>query len=171
MNGHASTSATGGNTMSSTNFWFDRHGNCKNPGQAIAYLQDTQSRTYLSDFWSGFQIPRSIDLQNQALLMMGITDNLQAALLRDYNNGNGIGAVQTAGPGSLKIAYVRRRAGIETKSVVIIADFNLYWVGQYTNWGGQTGWIDMYPGYNQAISIDTLARNVIPIGSGKTAQW
>ena len=111
--------------MSSTNFWFDRHGNCKNPGQAIAYLQDTQSRTYLSDFWSGFQIPRSIDLQNQALLMMGITDNLQAALLRDYNNGNGIGAVQTAGPGSLKIAYVRRRAGIETKSVVIIADFNL----------------------------------------------
>jgi hypothetical protein len=171
--------------MSGTNFWFDRGiGNCKAPGQAIACLQDAQSRTYLSDFWGavGQRPPATIDLENGALLMMGISDNLQTVLLHDYNN-NGIRAVQTGfparpgvparpgAPGSLKIAYVRRRAWSETKSVVIIADFENYWVRQLTNWGGKLGWIDMYPGFNQAISIDTLARQVIWAGSGQPAEW
>jgi hypothetical protein len=172
--------------MSVTNFWFDRGiGNCKNQGQAIALLQDTQSRTYLSDYWvgTGFAIPSTLYLENGALLMMGITEKLQDALLHDYNNGNGITAVETGypprpgvparpgAPGSLKIAYVRRRAGKETKSVVIIADLNLYWAGQLTNWGGQKGWIDMGAGFQQAISINTLARQTIWAGSGKSAEW
>jgi hypothetical protein len=153
--------------MSGTNFWFDRNGDCKDPAQAIAWLQDARSRTYLSDYYTGFAIPQSIDLQNQALLMMGTTGHLQAALLRDYNNGNGIRAVQTAGAGSMKIWYVRRRAGTETKSVVIIASEPLYWGSQ-----ARTGWKDMYPSsYINAMSLNSLASQVLPTGSGKAAEW
>ena len=157
--------------MPHTNFYFDRAGDCKHPGQAIAWLQDTRSRTYLTDYYAGTgaAIPRSIDLQNQALLMMGTTSELQTALAQDLNNG--LGAVETAGAGSMKIWYVRRKAGWDTKTVVIIASWPAYWGGQATNFGGQ-GWQDLYPNsYIQAISLNTLARNVIPIGSGKTAQW
>jgi hypothetical protein len=63
----------------SASFHFDRHGDCKNPGQAIAWLQDTRARGSLSDYWipNGFAVPNRIDLQNQALLMMGTTEALQ----------------------------------------------------------------------------------------------
>jgi hypothetical protein len=159
--------------MSSTNFWFDNNRSCQDPGQAIAWLQDARSRTYLSDYWAGFQIPRRIDLQGQALLMMGITDTLKPALVRDYNNGNGISAVHTAAAGSMKIWYVRRKTSsyLETKTVVIIADFNLYWQGANPANFGRTGWRDLYPNsYINAISLGTLA-TIVETASGVTAWW
>ena len=73
--------------------------------------------------------------------MMGTTSELQTALAQDLNNG--LGAVETAGAGSMKIWYVRRKAGWDTKTVVIIASWPAYWGGQATNFGGQ-GWQDLY---------------------------
>jgi hypothetical protein len=159
--------------MSGTNFYFDHKGNCKDPGQAIALLQSPESNTMLSSYWPGVRTPRQVILlQNTALLMMGITEYLQAALLRDYNNGDGIMHLETAGEGTMKIWYVRRRASLETKSVVIIASFPLYWAGQHTNYGGKLGWQDMYPNsYINAMSLNSLANVVLPTGSGVTAWW
>jgi hypothetical protein len=154
--------------MPSVNFHFDRRGDCKNPGQAIAWLQDTRARGSLSDFWAGFAIPNRIDLQDQALLMMGTTANLQRVLLQDY--ANGVVSLETAGAGSMGIRYVRRRAGLETKTVVIIASDSAYWApgGHFF---GTNEWRDLWPGYNQAISIETLANHVVPRAKGVNAWW
>jgi hypothetical protein len=168
-----------------TNFYFDAHGSCKDPGQAIAYLQaDQYSPTYLSQFYPNLVPGGTIQLGNSALLMMGITDELQAALRRDYKNGQGIVALQTAG--WMRIWYVRRRVWSmppETKTVVIIASWTDYWGHQsvdletvepyFEKRGDRNNWFRLWPaipsGYS--MSLGTLAEQVLPTVSSVPPWW
>ena len=71
----------------------------------------------------------------------------------------------------MKIWYVRRKAGWDTKTVVIIASWPAYWGGQATNFGGQ-GWQDLYPNsYIQAISLNTLANQILTNAQQVAAWW
>jgi hypothetical protein len=152
------------------NFYFDGLGSCKDPGQAIAYLQaDQYSPPYLSQLYPPNQVPQgTIHLGTSALLMMGTTGELQTALRQDYLNG--IRAVETAGIASMRIMYVRRRAGLETKTVVIIASWTDYW-GQNYNWFGGNNWYDLHQGYYNAQSLQALADQLLPTASGGQAWW
>lgn len=153
--------------MSKANFWFDQTGDCQNPGQAIAWLQSVGSPRYLSDWWTS-QTPWQISLGNRALLMMGTTEKLREALLEDIKSG--INAVDV--PTFMNIWYVRRRAKLETKSVVIIADKDQYWGPSYKNTLGQKGWKEMCRGIVSGhVGLKELADNILPEGQGKTAEW
>jgi hypothetical protein len=170
-----------------TNFHFDWTGDCRDPGQAIAWLQDARSKTFLSEFWAGYPIPSSINLWRTsttqpptitgsgALLMMGTTGELTTALRRDQQNG--INAVYTAEQGSMRIWFVRRRAGLDRKSVVIIASFPSYWQGQYPAYQPpEKGWMDMWPAnwpQRHYIYLQELidVAGVLSVGSGVDNKW
>jgi hypothetical protein len=162
-----------------TNFYLDANGSCKNPGQAIAWLQsDQDSPGYLTNLFLGVPPGGTIHLGNQALLMMGITEELQAALRLDY--ANGIHAVETAGGGSMRVYYVRRRVWSmppETKSVVIIASWPTYWQqnGNYfcRNWPPRAGdgWYNLWDANYNNMPLDGLADRVLLAASGVTAWW
>lgn len=155
--------------MPHTNFWFDQSQarDCKDPGQAIAWLQDTRSRTYLSDYWAGFAIPSNIDLQGQALLMMGTTGELQTALRQDI--ANGISGLVLRRANSTAIWFVRRRAGRDTKTVVIIACAYDYWGGAYTDPGN--GWRALQAGFLNGVLVQDLADRIVPSAKGVSAWW
>jgi hypothetical protein len=158
-------------------FHFDHEQDCKNPGQAIAWLQHPLAKRSLVSFYGGAaipQIPPSIALGSTALLMMGTTSEIQGALRQDYNDG--IQSLQTAGAGSMKIWYVRRRAGMETKTVVIIASWPDYWGSRndyyYDAARYPKGWYDLYQNsYQNAISLQTLADQILPAGQGVSSWW
>jgi len=168
-----------------TDFHFDWTGDCRDPAQAIGWLQYDTSKTFLSEFYAGTNIPQSINLWRMsttqpntiastcALLMMGTTGELTKALQRDQQNG--INAIYTADQGSMRIWFVRRSAGLETKSVVIIASFPSYWGGQYPPYQPpEKGWIDMWPAnwpQRQAIYLADLVAGVLTVGSGEKARW
>jgi hypothetical protein len=144
---------------------------CKNPGQAIAWLQQSAYGS-LSACYTG-RPPSGITLESTALLMMGTTDDLQKVLRQDYNDG--IQALWTTGMGSMKIWYVRRRAGKETKTVVIIASWPDYWDSRndyYYSAQNKKGWYDLYQNsYIEAISLQILANQILPNAKGVDAWW
>jgi hypothetical protein len=119
--------------MTEANFWFDKIGDCKDPKKAVKYLEkDADKEHTLSEAAQVAGLPitgespnRTISLGKLALLMMGITDDLRAALRKDYQWKTGIQTVVT--PNSMRLWYVRRRAGTVTKTVAIIASWSDYW--------------------------------------------
>jgi hypothetical protein len=163
--------------MPHADYHFDDVQDCKNPGQAIAYLQNPMARTTLANFYGRAaipQIPDRIALGSTALLMMGTTDDLQKALRQDYQDG--IKSLETTGAGSMTIWYVRRRAGRETKTVVIIASWPDYWGSRkdyyYDAQNNPKGWYNLHPNsYINAISLQTLADHILPAAKGVDAWW
>ena len=140
-------------------FFWDRSGECKDPLTAINALGSSRAKALLSDYWRG---SANIDLPaNNAILMSGTTDDLQTALKPDIDAGlTGIMVSQL-----MAIWYVRRTAGLSTKTVVSIASVQGYWNLQ-GNAPDQTGyrWYRLYTGWtmNGGVSLDTLRNDILP---------
>jgi hypothetical protein len=71
----------------------------------------------------------------------------------------------------MKMWYVRRRAGLDTKTVVIIASWPGYWGSQYNYQPRERGWVELWPSQINAMGIQSLMDNVLPRASGVTAWW
>lgn len=157
--------------MASPNFHFDppQTKDCKDPAQAIAWLQQS-ANVSVSACYAGVRIPQRINLGSTALLMMGTTAELQKVLRQD--DANGIFQLETTGPGSMRIWYVRRKAGQwETKTVVLIASWPDYWGSRYDYPDRQRGWYDLWRGYFDIMSLRSLADDVLPKAKGVDAWW
>jgi hypothetical protein len=147
-------------------FFWDRSGECKNPLTAIDALGGSRAKPNLSSFWTGSS---NLDLPaNNAILMSGTTDDLQQALGRDI--GAGLEAINVQQ--LMAIWYVRRTAGLSTKTVVSIASVQGYWNLQ-GNVPEQSGyrWYRLYTGWtmNGGVSLDTLRNDILPDAKGVKA--
>src|SRR3954471_19579726 len=147
-------------------FFWDRSGECKDPLTAIDALGGSRAKPYLSQFWTG---SRNLQLpSDNAILMSGTTDDLQEELGRDIGTGLEAIAVQQL----MAIWYVRRSAGLSTKTVVSIASVQGYWKLQ-GNAPDQTGyrWYRLYTGWvmNGGIGLDTLRNDILPDAKGVKA--
>jgi hypothetical protein len=175
--------------MPETNFWFDKIGDCKNPKKAIEYLagkQADQLKTLsaaanVANFPITGESPnRTISLGNHALLMMGITEDLQTALVSDQMaKVGGIDYVVTASSNSIRVWYVRRRAGSVTKTVAIIASWPDYWGSTMPPAVNGKNWQDLWAdpkalehkSPDQSISLSWLNQFGLPKASGKSADF
>jgi len=147
-------------------FFWDRSGECKDPLKAIDALRSPRAKPNLSSFWTGssnLELPA-----NDAVLMSGTTDDLQEALGRDIGAGLEAIAVQQL----MAIWYVRRTAGLSTKTVVSIASVQGYWNLQ-GNVPEQTGfrWYRLFTGWvmNGGVSLDTFQKDILPDAKGVKA--
>jgi hypothetical protein len=151
----------------SVDIYFDTDGSAQDPVTAIQILSQSVAgyvvRHAFTDMWAGMQLPRRASLEGtQAILMMGTTAELQADLLAAYNQGvQDIDVV----PDVLCIYFVRRKAGLETKTVVSIAPLDYWRLPSYVEHINQT-WYRLWDGTIQNIDLRSLANTVLPRGKG-----
>src|ERR1700738_497678 len=128
----------------SVDIYFDTDGSAQDPVTAI-------------------HLPRRTSVEApKAILMMGTTAELQADLLTAYNQGaQDIDVV----PDVLCIYFVRRKAGLETKTVVSIAPLDYWRLPSYVEHINQT-WYRLWDGTIQNIDLRSLANTVLPRGKG-----
>jgi hypothetical protein len=156
----------------SVDVYFDTNGSAQDPAAAIQILSQSVAgyvvRHAFTDMWAGMQLPRRASLEGtQAILMMGTTAELQADLLAAYNQGvQDIDVV----PDVLCIYFVRRTAGLETKTVVSIAPLDYWGLPNYADDINQT-WYRLWDGTSQNVGLQSLANTVLPRGKGVKAWY
>lgn len=156
----------------SVDVYFDTNGSAQDPANAIQILsqaiQGYVVRHSFTDMWAGMQPPSVARLEGtQAIVIMGTTAELQADLLAAANQG--VQAIEVFGT-ILCIYYVRRKAGLETKSVVSIAPLEYWGLQNYANDIGQT-WYKLWDGTTQSINLQYLANTILPLGKGVNAWY
>jgi hypothetical protein len=133
--------------MTQANFWFDKTGDCKDPKQAAKRLEKDADKVHtLSEAAkvAGLTIAGgTISLGKLALLMMGKTEDLKDALIKDYSRNDGIQTVVT--PNTMRLWYVRRMATGLTKTVAIIASWPDYWGSKMPPAVDGISWHDLWP--------------------------
>jgi hypothetical protein len=156
----------------SVDIYFDTDGSAQDPANAIQILSQALPnylvRHTFTDMWRGMQLPGVARLEGtQAILMMGTTAELQADLLAADNQGvQGIDVV----PDVLCIYFVRRKAGLETKTVVSIAPLDYWRLPNYVENINQT-WYRLWDGTTQSASLQYLANTILPRGKGINAWY
>jgi hypothetical protein len=130
----------------SVDIYFDTDGSAQDPVTAIQILSQSVAgyvvRHAFTDMWAGVQLPRRASGGHSSHSMMGTTAELQADLLAAYNQGvQDIDVV----PDVLCIYFVRRKAGLETKTVVSIAPLDYWRLPGYVEHINQT-WYRLWDG-------------------------
>jgi hypothetical protein len=147
-------------------FFWDRTGECKDPRTAIDALGGSRAKQNLSSFWTGspnLELPA-----NNAILMSGITDDLQQALKSDLGRGLKDILVKDL----IAIWYVRWKRSITDPviTVVSIASVQGYWDLKLNDPDNSSGyrWLRLYRGYrvNGGVSLDALANQLLPFAKG-----
>jgi hypothetical protein len=147
-------------------FFWDRTGECKDPRTTIDALGGSRAKPYLSSFWTGspnLELPA-----NNAILMSGITDDLQRALQSDV--GQGLKEIRVKD--LMAIWYVRWRRGFTDSviTVVSIASVQGYWDLKLNDPDNSSGyrWLRLYQGhtFNGGVTLDVLANQLLPLAKG-----
>jgi hypothetical protein len=152
-------------------FYIDRNGSTKGPGAAIEILRGDYSTIDLTGLWDGSNNQLRLS-GTDALLMMGTTAELQQALYAAKSQD----VISVAIPGEDKVIwYVRRRAGLETKTVASLASLSQYWaLVQDDPRLVPGGWYQLYEGLEltgYALDLGILADWMLPRARGVTAWY
>jgi hypothetical protein len=151
--------------MTASFFWANG-GQGKDPLEAIKLRDNEWAKTRLQKLWvyppASFALPR-----RDALIMSGVTDDLQRALQSGIDEG---GMKEILVEGLMAIWYVRCKHYLKEITVVSIASLQGYWDLKLNDPDNSSGykWLRLYTGYtvNGGISLDALANQLLPRAKG-----
>jgi hypothetical protein len=141
-------------------------GDCHLADDAVHNLRKTANSRGATLWFSPGAVPQGrFNLTGAAALMMGITDEITAALQSAINQG----MTAFAAPNDqLVFRYVRVEDG-QTVSLISVAPLGSYWGGHAD--AKTVHWNELYRPIDGAVLLDTLKDSIVPMAKGKTANF